>query len=120
MICVAVTYVIKAGHEDEVAALFRRLTVPTRAEPGCRMYLVHRSPPDQVIRSANAFFSGQVDLVVLRIDEAKVRVPIRWESPPGSDERFPHLYGPLDIEAVIDVVPLELDGSGSFVLKAPS
>jgi quinol monooxygenase YgiN len=46
MICVAVTYVIKAGHEDEAVALFARLTGPTRAEPGCRMYLAHRSTTD--------------------------------------------------------------------------
>lgn len=43
MICVAVTYVIKPGHEDEAAGYFRALTEATRAEPGCRMYLAHRS-----------------------------------------------------------------------------
>jgi quinol monooxygenase YgiN len=43
MICLAVTYVIQAGHEDEAVALFRELIPATRAEPGCRMYLVHRS-----------------------------------------------------------------------------
>jgi quinol monooxygenase YgiN len=47
MICVAVTYVIKSGHEDEAVALFRMLTERTRAEPGCRMYLAHRSMSDQ-------------------------------------------------------------------------
>ena len=46
MICVAVTYVIKPGHEDEAVALFRKLTEHTRAEPGCRMYLAHRSTTD--------------------------------------------------------------------------
>jgi quinol monooxygenase YgiN len=43
MICVAVTYVIQTGHEEEAVALFRKLAPATRAEPGCRMYLVHRS-----------------------------------------------------------------------------
>jgi quinol monooxygenase YgiN len=43
MICVAVTYVVKPGHEDEAVALFHKLTMHTRAEPGCRMYLAHRS-----------------------------------------------------------------------------
>ena len=43
MICVAVTYLIKPGHEDEAAELLGRLTGPTRSEPGCRMYLAHRS-----------------------------------------------------------------------------
>jgi quinol monooxygenase YgiN len=46
MICVAVTYVVKPGHEAEAAELFRKLTGYTRAEPGCRMYLVHRSTTD--------------------------------------------------------------------------
>ncbi len=46
MICVAVTYVMKAGHENEAIALFGKLTGPTRNEPGCRMYLVHRSTTD--------------------------------------------------------------------------
>jgi len=43
MICVAVTYVIKAGHEGEALGLFAPLAEATRKEPGCRMYVVHRS-----------------------------------------------------------------------------
>ncbi len=46
MICAAVTYVIRAGHEEEAVELFWTLTKHTRAEPGCRMYLAHRSPTD--------------------------------------------------------------------------
>ena len=46
MVCVGVTYVIKSGHELEAVELFGKLTGPTRAEPGCRMYLVHRSTSD--------------------------------------------------------------------------
>jgi quinol monooxygenase YgiN len=46
MICVAVTYVFKAGHQDEAVELFAKLTEETRAEPGCRMYLAHRSLTD--------------------------------------------------------------------------
>ena len=46
MICVAVTYVILSGHEDEAVRLFGLLTEATRAEPGCRMYQAHRSVGD--------------------------------------------------------------------------
>ena len=46
MICTAVTYVIKPGHEAEAAELFRTLAEHSRAEPGCRMYLAHRSTTD--------------------------------------------------------------------------
>lgn len=46
MICVAVTYVIQAGQEEKAVGHFRALTKATRLEPGCRMYLVHRSTTD--------------------------------------------------------------------------
>ncbi len=46
MICVAVTYIVKQGCEDEAASLFRTLTKHSRVEPGCRMYLAHRSASD--------------------------------------------------------------------------
>jgi quinol monooxygenase YgiN len=46
MLCVAVTYLIQPGREDEAVQLFRELIPATRAEPGCRMYLVHRSLSD--------------------------------------------------------------------------
>ncbi len=43
MICVAVTYVIKPGHESEAERLFGILAEATRQEPGCQMYVAHRS-----------------------------------------------------------------------------
>jgi quinol monooxygenase YgiN len=46
MICLAVTFLIEPGHEEEAIGLFGRLTEATRAEPGCRMYLAHRSTED--------------------------------------------------------------------------
>jgi (4S)-4-hydroxy-5-phosphonooxypentane-2,3-dione isomerase len=46
MICIAVTYMVKQGYEDEAASLFRAMTEHSRAEPGCRMYLAHRSAGD--------------------------------------------------------------------------
>ena len=46
MICVAVTYIVKPGNEEEAAELFRKMTVDTRTEPGCRFYLAHRSTAD--------------------------------------------------------------------------
>ena len=42
MICLTVTYTIRPGHEDEAVEHFRRLIAPSRAEPGCLTYLVHR------------------------------------------------------------------------------
>jgi quinol monooxygenase YgiN len=42
MVVLAVTWMAKAGQENEVAAIFTKLTEESRKEPGCAMYQVHR------------------------------------------------------------------------------
>ena len=42
MVCLGVTYLAKEGKEEEMASIFRQLVGPSRAEPGCKMYVVHR------------------------------------------------------------------------------
>jgi (4S)-4-hydroxy-5-phosphonooxypentane-2,3-dione isomerase len=42
MVVLAVTWMAKAGHETEVAAILEKLTELSRKEPGCAMYQVHR------------------------------------------------------------------------------
>jgi quinol monooxygenase YgiN len=46
MICVAVIYVVLPNREHEAIDLLTQLTEASRAEPGCRMYQVHRSPQE--------------------------------------------------------------------------
>jgi quinol monooxygenase YgiN len=46
MICVAVTYVVQPGHEDEAVQFLALMTAHTRREPGNLMYLAHRSLND--------------------------------------------------------------------------
>jgi quinol monooxygenase YgiN len=43
MICIAVTYMIQPGREDEAVEYFGLLARETRKEPGCRQYVAHRS-----------------------------------------------------------------------------
>lgn len=44
-----------------------------------------------------------VVLVVLVVDDALVTAPIRYEAPEPGAERFPHVHGPLPVEAVVAV-----------------
>lgn len=94
MICVAVTYVIKPGHEDEAVGLFHELTGPTRAEPGCRMYLAHRSTTDP-----RRFFLYEqyVDQAALDAHRASAHFA-RFATGglfPIIESRTPEIYGPL-------------------------
>ena len=62
---------------------------------------IHCSTAAQLESSGRRHFAGQTGLVVLEIDPTKLRWELRWEDSHGED--FPHLYGPLDLDAVISV-----------------
>jgi uncharacterized protein (DUF952 family) len=76
---------------------------------------IHCSTLIQVIGSANRFFKGQTDLVILKIDIDRVTPEIRYEGA-DSGNLFPHIYGELNIDAVIGSIDLESHPDGSFVL----
>ncbi len=75
---------------------------------------IHCSTVAQVIGSANRFFKQQQDLVILVIDIDRVTAEIRDEGAPNN--LFPHIYGELNIDAVIQSIDLEADPDGSFIL----
>ncbi len=77
---------------------------------------IHCSKPDQLIRVANFLFRGRTDLVLLCIDRSKVGPEIRDENLEGGDKLFPHIYGPLNIDAVIEVLDFKPQANGNFVL----
>ena len=91
-----------------------RLRGEYRADSLATEGFIHASTPRQVAGSANRFFRGRTDLLVLRIDPAKVIAEIRPERSSHSPEPFPHIYGALNLDAVVEVVPLPPDGSGGF------
>jgi len=74
---------------------------------------IHCSSRAQVLQTANTFYKGRSGLVLLEIDPAKVGPEIRHEGIPGGD-RFPHIYGPLNLDAVVHVFPFEPLPDGSF------
>jgi uncharacterized protein (DUF952 family) len=77
---------------------------------------IHCSTPEQVLRVANARFRGREDLVLLLIDSGMIAAEIRYENLEGGNERFPHIYGPLNLEAVINVLDFEPQADGTFLL----
>jgi uncharacterized protein (DUF952 family) len=74
---------------------------------------VHLSRVDQVVRVADRAFRGAEDLVLLCVDPARLSARLAYERADG--EVFPHVYGPLDADAILDAVPL-VEGPGGFAL----
>lgn len=62
---------------------------------------VHFSYRDQVARTANARFGGRDDLLVIEVDPARLADPVVDEDLYGSDEEFPHVYGPIPTTAAV-------------------
>lgn len=55
---------------------------------------------------AERFYADVTDpMLVLTVDEALLDCPVLMEVPPGVDEEFPHIYGPLPVPAVVSVTP---------------
>ena len=76
---------------------------------------IHLSTPDQILRTANTFFRGQTGLVLLVIESSQLVAPLRFEDVPEHGT-FPHLYGPLNLDALTDILPFEPQDDGRFTL----
>lgn len=75
---------------------------------------IHASEPHQVAEVANRLFPGRDDLVVAKIDEESLEVDVVRENLEGEDEMYPHIYGPLSIGSVLDVIEFRPEEDGLF------
>jgi glutathione S-transferase len=89
----------------------------TLAEEG----FIHASQASQVARTANRFYRDVAgDLVLLVIDPGRLRAELRYEDVPGAELPFPHVYGPLNVDAVIEVRPFTAGADGTFAFTPGS
>ena len=78
---------------------------------------IHCSTHDQVIQVANIRFRGQMGLVLLSLDTDKVAAEIIYENLEGGQQLFPHIYGELNIDAVVRVAEFTPGADGYFKLQ---
>lgn len=78
----------------------------TLAEEG----FIHASRGDQWQGVRDRFYAGvEEPLVLLVIDSGLLTSPVLDEVPDGATETFPHIYGPLNVTAVVQTIPLARD-----------
>lgn len=78
---------------------------------------IHASTADQVQGVADRYYQDVADeLVLLVIDPERLDVELRWDESPTHGERFPHIYGPLDVGAVVEVRLLPRDPGRPLVV----
>ncbi len=70
---------------------------------------------EQMLRVAQRRYAGRDDLLALAVDTERLRYRVVAE-PSRSGEIYPHIYGPLDTVAVVQMWRLVLDEAGTFSL----
>ena len=76
---------------------------------------IHFSKLSQVVAVANFLYHGAFDLVLLCVLPEKLLAELEYEAL-GTDEAYPHLYGLLNLEAVVNVMAFSPQPDGTFRL----
>ena len=69
---------------------------------------IHCCLPEQVDFVLNEWFSGRRDMILLELDSEKLDARLVFENLEGGEEKFPHIYGPLNLDAVIAWYPTNI------------
>lgn len=76
---------------------------------------IHCSFPEQVQATADRYYRGRDDIVLLRIDAARLDVDVVVEQA-SNGEGFPHVYGPIPVGAVTVAEPVPVGPDGRLDL----
>lgn len=77
---------------------------------------IHASPADQLTRVANKYYLDVEDVRVMVVTTAQVDAIVKWE--PATGGLYPHIYGPLNMDAVDYVVPVSPGADGMYDITA--
>jgi uncharacterized protein (DUF952 family) len=89
-----------------------RLGVYRGSADDARDGFIHFSTATQVNETARKHFFGQTGLFLIEVDAAALGDELRWERS-RNDELFPHLYGQLDLGAVLRVISMHARSDGT-------
>lgn len=67
---------------------------------------IHCSMPEQIPGVLQRYFAGKTDLIKLVIDTDKLTSKYFYDWSTSSEDTFPHVYGPINLDAVVEVVAI--------------
>lgn len=89
-----------------------------RAESLEREGFIHCSTPAQLLATAERYYRGVAGLALLVIDPDRLAARLVYEDSYGAGQEYPHLYGPLNLDAVVQVHDFPPGPDGHFALPA--
>lgn len=97
----AIIYHITTDAAWNISREIGEYTAPSLKEEG----FIHCSQESQLADVKQRYYAGRKDLLLLTIDLEKLTSPIIFEWSPSVQDTFPHVYGPINIDAVTEVTP---------------
>ncbi|WP_372365050.1 DUF952 domain-containing protein [Candidatus Uabimicrobium sp. HlEnr_7] len=79
---------------------------------------IHCSYLQQIVGSANKFFQGKKNLVILQIERQKLECKVVDENLEGGEVLFPHVYDSLPVNVVVKVIDFNCQQDGNFYLPS--
>ena len=77
---------------------------------------IHANTPEQIIPMLNRHYTDYDDILILLVDLDKVISEVKFEASSGpTPGLFPHIYGPLNIDAIYETLIPRKDASGNFM-----
>lgn len=64
---------------------------------------IHTSTHEQVSGVLDRYYRNVEDLLLLHIEESKLTAPLKYELAPSVNENFPHIFGVINLDAVVKV-----------------
>jgi uncharacterized protein (DUF952 family) len=104
--------------EWDAASASGAYRLSTRDRTLAEVGFVHCGYRHQVVSVAERIYADHSELVLLVVDPRRLRSEIKAESPEGSQEHFPHVYGPLELDSVVQAVLMRREPGGRFRLPA--
>lgn len=78
---------------------------------------IHCSSIKNFWRVAPNFKNIDESLLLLCIDSDRVEATIKWEDDDTGGREYPHIYGELNLDSVVAVLPFLKDHHGDFILN---
>lgn len=72
---------------------------------------IHCSKYEQLNATLKRFFEDRKDIVVLKIDTKLLNIPLIYEAADDGSGFFPHAFGPIQKNAIVEVITFPFDFS---------
>lgn len=106
----SIFHIVRKSEWDPTEALYSPASLGAEG-------FIHCSSSSQIVETAQKHYSNETDLFLLKIDPARLKSPLKFESS-RNGEKFPHIYGPIQREAVLAKIELRSFPGTGFVLPA--